>query len=232
MKTFLKSIYLSLAAGLLSSCALWAPQTPAPTAPEPGQQVDWVTHVRDLTLLREWQIRGKIGIRTETDGGSAYLDWTQSFDSFYILLSGPLGQGSTIVSGNPSGARLENSDGTFVSDSPEQLVLEHTGWQIPIKNLLYWIKGIPAPYGNVAMTRTELGTIATLDQDGWHLQYDRYGNALNALLPQRIKIHKDDLKVTLVIKEWIPLSTPGTDRSSDAHTTPARETEPAMINPT
>ena len=173
--------------------------------------MDWVSHVRKLTLLREWQIRGKIGVRTADDGGSAYLDWSQSFDSFYIILSGPLGQGSTIISGNPSGARLENSDGTFVSDSPEHLVMEHTGWQIPINSLLYWIKGIPAPKGNADMTQNEMGTLASLDQAGWHLQFDRYGNALGELLPQRIKIQKDDLKVTLIIKEWLPLTNTGQD---------------------
>jgi len=163
--------------------------------------------------MREWQIRGKIGVRTATDGGSAYLDWSQSFDSFYILLSGPLGQGSTIISGNPSGARLENSDGTFVSDSPENLVMEHTGWQIPINQLLYWVKGIPAPSGDIQMTRNALGTLDTLQQDGWKLEFDRYGNALDSLLPQRIKIQKDDLKVTLIIKEWLPLSNTGTDET-------------------
>jgi len=209
----LKFLCIILTAVALSSCALWYPKSTAPTAPEPGQNVDWVEHVRQLTLMREWQIRGKIGVRTATDGGSAYLDWSQSFDSFYILLSGPLGQGSTIISGNPSGARLENSDGTFVSDSPENLVMEHTGWQIPINQLLYWVKGIPAPSGDIQMTRNALGTLDTLQQDGWKLEFDRYGNALDSLLPQRIKIQKDDLKVTLIIKEWLPLSNTGTDET-------------------
>jgi len=51
----------------------------------------------------------------------------------------------------------------------------------------------------------EFGTLETLTQNGWTLQYDRYGTALNTLLPQKIKISKGDLKVTLIIKEWLPL---------------------------
>ena len=78
--------------------------------------------------------------------------------------------------------------------------------ELPINHLLYWIKGIPAPYGPHTLKHNELGTIETMEQDGWSLKYDRYGTALEQTLPQRIKITRDDLKVTLIIKEWLPLS--------------------------
>ena len=194
-----------LASLLLSGCQLWQTSHDMPAPPPDQPQINWVDHVRTLTLMKEWQIKGKIGVRTIDDGGSAYMDWSQSFDSFYILLSGPLGQGSTIISGNPYGARLENSEGTYISDSPEQLVQEHTGWAIPIHQLLYWVKGIPAPHGKSTKTHNTYGTLATLSQNGWDLQFDRYGTAMDTLLPQKIKITKGDLKVTLIIKEWLPL---------------------------
>ena len=92
---------------------------------------------------------------------------------------------------------------------------QHTGWVIPIHQLLYWVKGIPAPHGKSSKTHNEFGTLDTLTQNGWTLQYDRYGTALNTLLPQKIKISKGDLKVTLIIKEWLPLAT-----QEDAPSTP------------
>ena len=127
------------------------------------------------------------------------------------LPAGPLGQGSTIISGNPFGARLQNAEGDFISESPEQLVLDHTGWEIPINHLLYWIKGIPAPFGQPTITYNQHGTVDTMEQDGWALKYDRYGVALNQTLPQRIKISKNGLKVTLVIKQWLPLTSEESD---------------------
>lgn len=178
---------------------------PAPPPPPVGTQVDWVSHMRSLTLLQEWHIQGKIGVRTPDDAGSAYIDWNQAQDSFYITLSGPLGQGTTVISGNPTGARLEQSEGTWIAETPEQLLLEHTGWQIPISNLLYWVKGMPAPGGQAVLSHNELGTLATLQQDGWHLTFDQYSPQLNTLLPQRIRAQKDGLKVTLIIKRWQPL---------------------------
>lgn len=190
----------------LSGCSLFQAGTGTP--PTAGTRVDWSEHVRTLTLLKEWQIKGKIGVRTRDDGGSAYLDWTQSFDSFYIILNGPLGQGTTIVSGNPTGARLEQSDGTWIAESPDQLVQEHTGWEIPINHLLYWIKGLPAPTGEPRLTHNALGTLASLEQDGWSLQFDQYIASMNTLLPQRIRISKGELRVILVVKDWLPLQNP------------------------
>lgn len=209
-------LVLLLTSLLLSSCQLWQTthELPPPAPDQP--KLDWVEHVRTLTLLQEWQIKGKIGVRTADDGGSAYLDWSQSFDSFYILLSGPLGQGSTIISGNPFGARLENGDGTYISESPEQLVQQHTGWTIPIHQLLYWVKGIPSPRGASTLQYNEYGTLRSLQQEGWHLEFDRYADILGTLLPQRIKIQREDLKVTLIIKEWLPLT--GNEDSEEAET--------------
>ena len=211
-RRILTTLAILFASLVMTGCQIWqtSHELPSPKADQP--KLDWVEHVRTLTLMQEWQIRGKIGVRTADDGGSAYLDWSQSFDSFYILLSGPLGQGSTIVSGNPYGARLENGDGTFISDSPEQLVLEHTGWNIPIHQLLYWVKGIPAPYGKSEPTYNAYGALKTLQQNQWNLEFDRYGEAMGTLLPQKIKITKGDLKVTLIIKEWLPL--PSNDEAS------------------
>ncbi len=184
----------------LQGCTLF--QTPTAPPPPAGTQVDWVSHMRSLTLLQEWQIQGKIGVRTTDDAGSAYIDWSQAQDSFYITLSGPLGQGTTIVSGNPTGARLEQSDGTWIAESPDQLVLEHTGWEIPISNLLYWVKGMPAPGSRPATTHNDLGTLATLQQEGWNLTFDQYSPQMGTLLPCRIRIQKDQLRVTLIIKRW------------------------------
>ena len=191
---------------LLAGCST-RPVVPPESAPSSPIDIpdSWPEHVRQLTLLKDWQLKGKIGIRTQNNGGSAYLDWSQSEDSFHIQLSGPLGQGATIISGNPYGARLKNNEGEYLSESPEQLLMDHTGWDLPLSNLLYWVKGIPAPRGKPVMTYNEQGMLDTLQQNQWHLSFPRYQQTMNLWLPQRIVIHNQDLKVTLIIKTWQPI---------------------------
>jgi outer membrane lipoprotein LolB len=124
-------------------------------------------------------------------------------DSFHIRLSGPLGTGTTIISGNDTGAKLESSsEGTFIAESPEQLLCEHTGWYLPLHNLLYWIKGLPEPRLPAVTEFDERGYLSRLVQGPWQLDFDRYQSSLDVTLPHKIKIYNEDLKVTLVIKQW------------------------------
>jgi outer membrane lipoprotein LolB len=49
-----------------------------------------------------------------------------------------------------------------------------------------------------------MGRLATLQQDGWSLEYLSYTEQDGYALPERIKLHGQDLDVTLVIKDWQP----------------------------
>lgn len=197
-------VALALALSTTSGCITQQALQTAPTQPEQREQkIDWVAHVRQLTLLQEWQLQGKIGVKHADDGGSAYINWTQSNDSFHITLSGPLGQGTTIISGNDSGAKLETaSDGSFIAESPEELLYQHTGWYIPLHNLLYWVKGLPEPRIPSIIVHDKRGYISELSQGPWQLKFYRYQNALDATLPHKIKMYNEDLRVTLIIKNW------------------------------
>ncbi len=197
----LKNLIGGLILALLSSgCALSPPQ---PTLPPDSPTINWLEHVEKLTLLNHWRAKGKAGFKTANDGGSAYFDWAQSDDNFHIRLSGPLGQGTAILSGNDTGAKLTTSDDqTYISDSPEQLLYERTGWYLPLQELLYWIKGLPAPFAPYQETRTPNGLIETLIQGPWTLQYSRYRNHLGIPLPGKIKITREDIRVTLAVKSW------------------------------
>ncbi|MCG8672907.1 MAG: lipoprotein insertase outer membrane protein LolB [Pseudomonadales bacterium] len=198
----LLAILLQLLAGCITHKAIQEP----PTVP-PIEKINWADHVRELTLLSDWQLEGKIGIKQKDDGGSAYINWTQSGDSFHITLSGPLGAGTTIISGNDNGAKLESaSDGSFIAESPEELLYTHTGWYIPLHNLLYWVKGLPEPRTPADTTYTARGYISSLNQGPWQLKFERYKRDLGVTLPHKVKMETQDLKVTLVIKDWNSLS--------------------------
>jgi len=193
-----KPAFLFFIIVLLASCSLTPKEAPPTT-----DKVHWDRHAEEVTLIEDWQIKGKIGIRSQNEGGSAYINWEQSRDSFLITLSGPLGQGTSIISGNPGGARLDNSEGSFISDSPEQLIYEYTGWQVPVRYLLYWIKGLATPGMAITnITYNQQGLIKSLQQGPWKLQFDNYKNAMGTVLPYRLKILTNNYKATIVIKSW------------------------------
>lgn len=164
---------------------------------------DWQEQLKHLSQLEDWRIRGKIGYQSKEEAGSAYIDWVQSRDSFHITLSGPLGQGTTIISGNAQGAKIESSrSGVHLADSPEQLLFEHTGLSLPVSDMLYWIKGMPSPSQQENLMLTPQNTLASLHQNQWQISYEGYEANLANWLPTRIKIRSQDVKVTLVVKSW------------------------------
>lgn len=163
----------------------------------------WSEQLEQLTHLEDWRIRGKIGYIGKDDSGSAYIDWIQSRDSFHITLTGPLGQGTTIISGNSQGARLDsNSEGTFYAGSPEELLADHTGLSLPVSEMYQWVKGMPSTSDSQKITLTENNTLARLQQGDWTIDYSDYEPQLGNLLPTRMKLRGNNVKITLVIKAW------------------------------
>ena len=187
---------------LLAGCAGLASQE---TVEGPGNAQDWKTHKAQISEIDGWQINGKIGIRAPQDSGSGTLFWLQRQDYFDIRLSGPLGRGATRLTGRPDAVVLEVAgQGRFEAESPEALVESQLGWQLPVSNLLWWIRGLPAPDSRSRVELDGNGRLAHLQQDGWDVQYLDYSDENGFALPSRIKLAGRDLQITLVVKDWQP----------------------------
>ncbi|WP_181298905.1 lipoprotein insertase outer membrane protein LolB [Pseudomonas sp. Q2-TVG4-2] len=187
---------------LLAGCAALAPQE---SVEGPGNAEDWKAHKAQVSEIDGWQISGKIGIRAPQDSGSGTLFWLQRQDYFDIRLSGPLGRGATRLTGRPEAVALEVAgQGRFEAKSPEALVESQLGWQLPVSNLLWWVRGLPAPDSRSRVALDANGRLAGLHQDGWDVQYLGYSEEDGYTLPSRIKLAGRDLQITLVIKDWQP----------------------------
>jgi outer membrane lipoprotein LolB len=170
-----------------------------------GDPAQWRAHKQQITQLDGWQINGKIGIRAPQDSGSATLFWLQRQDYYDIRLSGPLGGGAARLTGRPGDILLEVSNrGRYRAESPEDLLREQLRLNLPVSNLLWWIRGLPAPDSRSRITLDAESHLAQLEQDGWKVDYQRYTEQNGYALPERIKLYGQNLEVTLVIKDWQP----------------------------
>lgn len=187
---------------LLAGCAGIGPRESVEGA---GNTADWRHHKAQIARIDGWQISGKIGIRAPQDSGSGTLFWLQRQDYFDIRLSGPLGRGATRLTGRPDAVTLEIAgQGRYQADSPEALVERQLGWQLPVSNLLWWVRGRPAPDSRSRLSLDGASRLARLEQDGWQVNYLAYRNEDGYALPERIRLEGRDLQVTLVIKDWQP----------------------------
>jgi outer membrane lipoprotein LolB len=170
-----------------------------------GDPQRWQKHKQQISGLDAWQINGKVGIRAPQDSGSGTLFWLQRQDYYDIRLSGPLGRGAARLTGRPGAILLEVANqGRYQAATPEQLMQEQLGLNLPVSHLLWWIRGLPSPDSKSRLNLDADSRLAQLSQDGWQVEYLRYAEQNGFWLPERIKLTGFDLQVTLVIKDWQP----------------------------
>lgn len=141
-----------------------------------------------------WNLQGMIAIQTAKQSLSANLRWVQQGENYSILLFGPLGTGATKLTGKRGYVQLQTAQGQiFTANSPEEILLKQVGWNLPISNLYYWMRGFPVPNSPAQTNFDVYHRPIFLQQQGWTIQYlrfDDYGRPNKIILtyPQEILI--------------------------------------------
>lgn len=197
----MRLLWIVLLALTLSSCASIAPTT-ATTAPaEP--KATWSERQASLNRIHSWWLNGKIAVQTNKDSGSAAVSWTQSQRSYSLAITGPLGAGSMKLAGSPGGVTLQASDGkTYHAKSGEQLLATKWGFNLPVSNMRYWMRGLPVPGAAASTHFDQNARLTSLDQQGWHIEYSSYMNAGGVDLPEKVSITSPMLRVKIVVYQW------------------------------
>ena len=180
---------------------------PLPEGMTDQPPADWTTRAASLDKLDHWKLSGKLAVRQPSDSGTAIINhWIQDGEAYDLALSSSfLGMGSTTLKGVPGFIELTLPNGeTYRSGEPEALVEAATGWQLPLENLTWWIRGLPSPASDYRLLFDNQGTLAIIRQNGWEIRYDRWQAFLSAYpaLPARITALKDDKRVRLVVSDW------------------------------
>jgi outer membrane lipoprotein LolB len=200
---------MAVTALVLSGCSTFAPKD-AETSTQESQT--WDEYQAEAAALKNFTLNGKIGIRTENDSQTATFDWLQDDQAYTIRLKGPLGQGAAEVSGDQYYATLIIAgEQPFQAATPEELLAYRLGWALPVRQATYWLKGLPAPDSKFKAKYKD-NRLSHLKQMGWNIEYSRYVNnptgltpSLPSSLPSKVIFTHDDLTLTLILRQWLPL---------------------------
>jgi len=177
-----------LAVLLLAGCA---------TTPVPGSS-------QSAAAITAWQLNGRVSLTRGEEGWHAGLYWQEQPDAFYLKVSGPLGQGGFQLNGDDRGVVLVDADGqTFTARDADALLVQVTGWRLPVRGLRYWIRGLPEPaIGKARLTRDDAGQLVRLEQSGWTVNYQRYQSVGGVLLPDKLQLLHADIAVRIIVDQW------------------------------
>ncbi len=153
-----------------------------------------------------WNLEGRIAISSAGKGGSGRIDWEQEGQRYTVSLSAPVTRQSWRMSGGAEGALLEGvQGGPRQGPDPAQLLLEATGWQVPVAALADWARGRASPQAGPASAEyAPDGRLQRLQQDGWQIDYLQWlpPVADRPALPARIEAQRGDAKVRLIVDSW------------------------------
>lgn len=186
MRGLLASVLLALA-----GCAGTGPRVPAPVP-------------SNLESLARWQANGRIAVAGAEGGGSGSFEWQQQRAQSDVLIRGPIGIGSMRVrldGDHPERARLELGDGRELESQAAWTELEaRLGARVPAEYLRYWLLGLAAP-GPHEWIDQGSGS-ATLQQEGWRIEFLKYTDVNGVRTPNRIKATNGAARIRLVIDRW------------------------------
>ena len=188
----------ALALLLLAACA---PRSPRPAAvADPAAQ-----QAREAALAArpDWGFRGRVAISQGENGGNAGIRWRQRGADFDIELNAPITRQSWRLASRAGRVTLAGLEGGERSGSDaEALLLEATGWRIPVAAMASWARGARGQ-GSAEFSSDPAGRPATLLQDGWAIEY-RGWFAGEPALPQRVFARQGEASVRLVVEAWDP----------------------------
>jgi outer membrane lipoprotein LolB len=184
---------------LVSVLALGAGCATAPKQPVAPVEVD-------LAQLDTWQARGRLGVSGPETGGSGSFDWQQRGDRTDLQIRGPVGVGSVRLQlrGDPASPdlKLETADGRALESTDAWNELEtRLGAAVPAGSLRYWILGLAAPGEHQWREPTSEG-VATLEQGGWRIDYQRFSTEPGARVPVKLSASKGAARVRIVVDRW------------------------------
>lgn len=153
--------------------------------------------------VMQFKLDGRLSVKTETQNFSGSLAWLRAGHEETLLLSGPLGQGAAEIRRQGGVVVLKGADGSVVTEESDALLMERAlGLRLPLDGLVYWLSALPRPRVEFRAAAGEDGHLASLDQDGWHIEYSRYQRRGDRWLPGRIFASRGELEFRLVVDAW------------------------------
>jgi outer membrane lipoprotein LolB len=151
-----------------------------------------------LYQLERWSFEGRLALTGINDSWSASINWGHRPDDEKIKLSGPLGQGATVILLTGDLVTIDRGDGRAQSSTqPEAFINQQLGMFVPVRSLRYWVVGLPEP------ASAYVETVAGFKQAGWLIEYKQMQPVDDQSMPRKITVTNEQVKLKLILDEWV-----------------------------
>jgi outer membrane lipoprotein LolB len=159
-----------------------------------------------------WSMRGRLTVDTGDRGFQGSFNWRQRDDTLELIVRGPLRNGVLQVEGQPASLTVTARGETRTLTDPESELSELIGWWLPVASLPHWLLGLPDDEFRAVTVPGTDGTLASLEQRLWRVDYPEYrlatidGTGGEVVVPRRVDLTHGTLTLKLTIDEWQPVA--------------------------
>jgi outer membrane lipoprotein LolB len=155
------------------------------------------------STISSWEIRGAMAAKNKAKGWSATLNWTQSGPNNYqIRLIGPIGAGSVLIKKEGGTVSFQDGKKRNTSSNADELLQKQTGIRLPVSNLYYWVRGLPAPGGVQSEHRDPANNLVSIRQNGYTITFAQYTSVNGINLPKMVRLDGNGVMVKVIINNW------------------------------
>ena len=145
--------------------------------------------------IQQWKMQGRLLIKSD-EVLTANIQWQHNDQKDVLKLSGALGFGAMLIELSEHEIVLHNAQGEKqVSQDVDAFIARQIGFVVPITALRRWVLG--AYLQGVPVQQLENG----FQQLGWHIAYNEYMQTAVGVLPRKIQITKEKIKLKLIIDQ-------------------------------
>lgn len=169
---------------------------------KPGS-VDLKKALFDLSDKPNYDFTGKMTFSDGQDGGSGSVKWQNNHGLITTELKAPLGSKSWQLKELINGAELTSNGRTLYAESPQSLISDELGWQVPWRQLKSWVIGQPHDEKTALLNWQDDAFM--LSEDGWQIEYSRLQEvAVQPIkyLSYKMVARKAEYSIKLIVKQW------------------------------
>lgn len=147
----------------------------------------------------EFELTARFAARYGDEGASGQLAWRHDAARDEVLISSPFGQGLARVTRRDALVTLVTADDRrYSAADAETLTEEVLGFRLPLRGLADWVRARPMEGAPAQSTYDGDGRLASLEQQGWKIEYQEYA----AGRPARLRLRYPGLELRLAISAW------------------------------
>lgn len=169
-------------------------------------KISWDVHKKIVEDINDWHLKGKVAFNDGKNAASANIDWIVKDANYKIRIYGPFGANSVIINKLAFGEyNLTFSDGEKIkTNSVEELMQQRLGWYFPIKDFVFWVRGIPLKNSVHKYRLNNKNKLFLLKQNNWEINYKKYKDIDKIFLPTKFILlnASDNIKIKFFIRKW------------------------------